>query len=175
MSNVGGMISLQSSVRSCQVNTGWADKLQSDRIFNPSNMLCPVWQGVDTSGRLACSDSYWTKNAGCDSAADRIAVENALRPQYIEYVTLDAQGIKGLDCGVEGYVQPDAKCGLSTLRQAQQMTGEFGYNNNLRHNLQANCHACQQGVDKRAYVSQSARDNQWLQEGYKVVKNRGWW
>ena len=86
------MISLQGSLQTCKVNTGYANKLQSDRTENPSNLLCPIWNGLDAYGRAACFDSYNTKSAGCSSASDRVVVENYLRPTYVEYIPLDAQG-----------------------------------------------------------------------------------
>jgi hypothetical protein len=87
-------ISLLGSINVCKVNTGWADKIQSDRFENPSNLLCPLWNGQDNFGRLVHPDSFITKNAGCNSADDRVAVENFLRPQYMEYVALDAAGFQ---------------------------------------------------------------------------------
>ena len=86
------MISLQGSLQTCKVNTGYANKIQSDRFENPDNLLCPIWNGKDNFGRVVCYDSYVTKSAGCSSALDRVVVENVLRPQYIEYVALDASG-----------------------------------------------------------------------------------
>lgn len=87
-------ISLLGSINVCKVNTGWADKIQSDRFENPSNLLCPLWNGQDNFGRFVHPDSFVTKNAGCNSADDRVAVENFLRPQYMEYVALDAAGFQ---------------------------------------------------------------------------------
>ena len=93
-SNGGGSVSLESGIRTCKVVTGWADKVQSDRFQNPNLMVCPLWNGVDTAGRRACPDSFMTKRAGCNSAEDRVLVENNVsRPQYMEYVNLDASGI----------------------------------------------------------------------------------
>lgn len=92
-------LSLESAVRTCKVNTGWSQRLQSDRFLNPSTTICPIWSegnyGLDSQGRTVCRDSYMTKTAGCNSALDRLTVENAQRPQYSEYITLDAQGIDG--------------------------------------------------------------------------------
>lgn len=103
-------ISLLGSINVCKVNTGWANKIQSDRFENPSNLLCPLWNGQDNFGRFVHPDSYYTKNAGCNSADDRIAVENFLRPQYMEYVALDAAGFQAPLYGgnrvVEGYAPP---------------------------------------------------------------------
>jgi len=86
------MMSLTGAVQTCSVNTGWANKLWSDRYENPDNTLCPVWNGLDTFGRIVAFDSFYTKAPGCQSAEDRVVVENQQRPRYIDFVTLDAQG-----------------------------------------------------------------------------------
>ena len=89
------LISLEGSVRTCKVNTAWANRIQSDRFENPKLMLCATWNGMDNAGRPVSADSYMTKTAGCNSALDRVDVENYLRPQYTEYASLDAAGIQG--------------------------------------------------------------------------------
>jgi hypothetical protein len=118
--------SLMGSLRTCKVQTGWADKIQSDRFQNPSEMVCPLWNGVDTAGREVFQDSFYTKNAGCNSAEDRIGVENAVsRPQYMEYINLNASGVQGdIYAGTEasensGYRTKD-------LRDTHNLTGQFG-------------------------------------------------
>jgi hypothetical protein len=134
------MISLEGSIRTCKVDQGWATKHFSDRYLNPSNMLCPPWQGGDTTGRAVCADSYWTKTPGCNSAGDRINVENALRPQYIEYVTLDAAGIQGsCDINPQGPRNSDAVCGSQALRNVNNYTGQFGLNTGFRQNIYSSC------------------------------------
>lgn len=95
-------ISLLGSLRTCRVDTSYANRVESDRIQNPGQMMCPVWNGVDTAGRRVSPDSFWTKNAGCNSAEDRIVVENNLRPQYMEYINLSASGIDGAIYGADG-------------------------------------------------------------------------
>jgi len=89
------LVSLEGSVRTCKVNTAWANRIQSDRFENPRLMVCPTWSGVDNAGRPVSADSYMTKTAGCNSALDRVDVENYQRPQYMEYMGLDAAGING--------------------------------------------------------------------------------
>lgn len=89
-----GSISLESAIRTCKVNTGYADRVESDRFLNSNLAVCPIWNGVDSTGRQVCPDSFYTKRAGCNSALDRVEVENYQRPQYSEYVSLTAQGIK---------------------------------------------------------------------------------
>jgi hypothetical protein len=88
-------ISLLGSVRTCKMDQAWADRIQTDRFFNPSSMICPVWNGMDSAGRDVCPDSFYTKAPGCNSAQDRVLVENSQRPQYMEYVTLSAMGYEG--------------------------------------------------------------------------------
>ena len=67
-------ISLEAAIRTCKVDTAYANKVESDRFLNPQNMVCPVWNGVDTAGRRVCPDSFWTKRAVCNSAEDRVVV-----------------------------------------------------------------------------------------------------
>jgi hypothetical protein len=89
------MLSLEGALRTCKVDTAWANRIQSDRFENPELMVCPVWNGFDNSGRPVSADSFVTKSAGCNTPEDRVFVENALRPQYFQYVNLDAEGLNG--------------------------------------------------------------------------------
>ena len=118
-------ISLESSIRTCKVDTAYANKVESDRFLNPNVMLCPVWNGVDTTGRQVCPDSFYTKNAGCNSAEDRAIVENNLRPQYMEYINLSANGIDG---SIYGNTMPWNELGQRTkeLNSVNNITGNFG-------------------------------------------------
>lgn len=79
-------ISLSGSLRTCKVDTAWANKIQSNRFQNPSEMVCPLWNGLDTAGRQADPNSFYTKNAGCNNPSDRIDIENDNRPHYMEYI-----------------------------------------------------------------------------------------
>ena len=69
-------------------------------------MTCPLWNGQDSFGRFVHPDSFVTKNAGCNSADDRVSVENYLRPQYMEYVALDAAGFRSPSVFNEPQHQP---------------------------------------------------------------------
>ncbi len=95
-------VSLESSLRTCKVDQSYANRVESDRFLNPANMMCPIWNGMDTAGRRVSPDSFWTKNPGCNSAEDRVVVENNLRPQYMEYINLSANGINGAIYGSDG-------------------------------------------------------------------------
>ena len=164
-------ISLEGSLRTCKVDAGWSSKLESDRFLNPNTMLCPPWNGYDTSGRPASWDSYYTKTAGCNSAGDRVVVENDLRPQYIEYVNLDASGIRGgQQCG-NNSEYADAACHQAQVSNSHMYTGQYGYDTGFSRNIHANCQTCQQGTDPSAYNSQVMRNNQFMKQGYRSYGN----
>ena len=131
-------ISLEASIRTCKVDTGWANKIESDRFLNPNLMVCPVWNGFDSAGRSVAPDSFVTKRAGCNSAEDRVVVENAQRPQYMEYITLDAQGIRG---NMYGNVMPntDANIRKTGLSQVHNQTGQFGLQTGFGQNVAPKC------------------------------------
>lgn len=119
-------ISLESAIRTCKVETGWASKVESDRFLNPNLMMCPVWNGMDLTGRAVCPDSFYTKRAGCNSAEDRVVVENNVsRPQYAEYINLNANGIEG---DIYGNSMPwvNSGCRNKTLKKELDMTGQYG-------------------------------------------------
>lgn len=121
-----GSVSLESAIRTCKVNTGWANRVESDRFLNPNNMVCPVWNGVDTAGRQVCADSFYTKREGCNSAEDRVSVENNVsRPQYMEYITLSAGGIQGNIYG-NNMSHLNSKLRTEELRGLHNITGQFG-------------------------------------------------
>jgi hypothetical protein len=113
-------ISLNSSIRTCRFDQGWASRLESDRFLNPENVLCPRWCGTDIVGREVCPYSWNNKAPGCNSAEDRVLVENMQRPQYMEYVTLDARGITGNLYSDKAY---EAQKGL---KEISSRSGNFG-------------------------------------------------
>ena len=126
-----GSISLESSIRTCKVDTGWANKIESDRFLNSDLMVCPIWNGVDTAGRRVCPDSFVTKTAGCNSAEDRVIVENNQRPQYMEYINLSANGIDASIYGDDGNPQKEYGDSLP-WNQVGQSTSYFNYPKNLQ-------------------------------------------
>ena len=133
-------LSLNGSLRTCKVEQGSADRIQSDRFENPDLMVCPVWSGFDLANRPVCYDSFYTKSAGCNSPMDRVDVENALRPQYMEYINLDAEGFKhnnnmimeGYTAGACNNPNTNMNCygsGVQTInvqRNLPKVTGNFG-------------------------------------------------
>jgi len=126
---MAGYVSLESSIRTCKIDPAYASKVQSDRFLNPGNMVCPIWNVYDSAGRPVCADSFDTKTAGCNSAEDRVFVENYQRPQYVEYVNLSAGGIDG-----EFYGQGppysmttwDRMKSSSDLHAVNNVTGNYG-------------------------------------------------
>lgn len=118
-------LSLEKSIRTCKVATGWADRMQSDRFLNPSQMTCVTWNGFNSKGQRVCQDSFNTKTAGCNSAEDRVVVENNLRPQYSDYVTLNVAGINGYIYGNQ--MAHDGAVKLQQdVRNTGNITGNFG-------------------------------------------------
>jgi hypothetical protein len=118
--------SLQSAVRSCDVNTGWATRIQSDRFLNPDNMVCIPWNHMNSKGQEVCPDSFMTKTAGCNSATDRVLVENFQRPQYMPYITLDASGIEGDIYGGNVSAHISSVDRQNMLDGKNKITGNFG-------------------------------------------------
>lgn len=165
----GGTVSLEKSVRTCDVNVGEANRIQSDRFFNPSLMVCPIWNGIDLVGRTVNPDSFYTKSAGCNSAEDRVMVENAQRPKYMSYVTLGAQGISGYIYGNES-----AKCNAIQRdkfdRERRQYTGNYGlqFGANVE-NTSCSLHAYERAMSQ---VAQQERQQVALQNGYLTANNR---
>lgn len=88
-------VSLSSNISTNKVDVGGAERYRTIRIQDPSWQMCPVWNGQDLAGRQSGEYGFYTKVEGCNSAEDRIAVENTLRPQYTNFVTYNAEGIAG--------------------------------------------------------------------------------
>lgn len=171
-------LSLNASIRTCKVDSGWANKIESDRFFNPNLMMCPVWSGRDLTGRRVCPDSFWTKRAGCNSANDRITVENSLRPQYADMITLDMNGLRG-DFDYDGVgpkegfdVYDLTRSGKNTaqaLNEANKYTGNFG----LQFGASTYPGCSMRGYEKySANNSQAGRAAQFANEGYKSSCNK---
>jgi len=155
-----GSISLESAIRTCKVDTAYAAKIESDRFLNPNNMVCPVWNGMDTAGRRVCPDSFMTKRAGCNSAEDRVVVENAQRPQYSSYINLSANGIAG---HIYGGPQASIRRADKDLSAINKITGNFG--SQFGANVYPSC-AIDPYHQSTAQESQRARENQAVNEGY---------
>jgi hypothetical protein len=128
-----------------RVETGWAQRYKSDRIFNSDTMVCPIRKNNDLMGRSADPYSLITTTEGCNSALDRVSVEDSQRSNFFSSVTLSNIGIQG---GV------DICKDLDTV------------NNEISHQFQM----AKGGLvpDNRAYYSQKMREQQWTDLGEKV-------
>ena len=162
-------ISLESAIRTCKVDTSWAGRVESDRFLNPSNMVCPVWNGVDTAGRSVCPDSFYTKREGCNSAEDRIMVENNVsRPQYMEYVTLGAGGIKGnIYDNTMGHANSTLR--NKELEQIHDIAGQFGHD--YGRNINPSC-GYRPYKEAMAQKATQMRNDQSVEVGYESYNDR---
>lgn len=168
-------ISLEAAIRTCKVNTGWANRVESDRFLNPNLMMCPVWNGMDTAGRSACPDSFYTKRGGCNSAIDRLVVENDVsRPQYLEYITLSPEGIKGGNMYSNTMPYQNTNTRINHMENVHNIAGQFG--NQFGATTIPTC----MGNYERAMAQQSAQNrmDQVSAEkfkGYQTRKNSGFY
>lgn len=89
--------SLQSAIKTYTVNVGAAPRMESERYIGSGlYKTCYNWGGYDQVGRHVTADSYYTKAPGCNSAEDRIAIENQVeRPRYYEYIQYNTEGLYG--------------------------------------------------------------------------------
>ena len=133
------MISLQGSLRTCKVNTGYANRLNSERFENSDVMVCPVWNGHDLAGRPVCADSYATKIPGCNVASDRVVVENAHRPIYSEYIQLNTKGLQGPKYGSEKFQVSNSRAANKSTEHFKDLTGSFGMGPNKSQVGEAMC------------------------------------
>ena len=153
-------MSLQKSIRTCKVDTGQADRLDSDRWLSSNNTLCPVWTGYDLAGRQSCVDSFYTKYRGCNSADDRIVVENDLRPKYFDYVALNAAGVTGNIYG--GTSSPAMLANQIKMNNIGNVSGNFGeqWPSDVRNT------ACSINPYDQAVLAQKKRNAQMAAGGY---------
>lgn len=164
-------ISLDSSIRTCKVDTGEATRIQSDRFMNPNLMVCPPWSGYDLTGRSVCADSFYTKKAGCNSPGDRISVENFLRPGYSSYINRNMSGLDG-DIYGNGNVNSHADTeGAKKFDNSRNLvTGNYG----LQWRANNKYTACTNNAYSRAMaeVAQSNRAVAHANNAFKGNQNR---
>lgn len=186
---------LTGSIVSAQVDTAIAEQLVGYRTFDTDAMMCPVWSGTDLAGRPVCEDSFYTKREGCNSALDRLKVENNLRPRYAEFL-LDPRGIVGVgaDYGSNAPSQVtalEAAMSRADRRMIGRQNGNFGViataqyfgKSPYRYDvLAANGFQNQAGQDLMALASQNRRNAQNLATGanmpqpnYNVVDREPMW
>lgn len=169
---MSGAISLQKSVRTCDVNTGEAIRIHSDRFQNPVKMVCIPWNGMNNKGQSVCPDSYYTKTPGCNSAEDRVLVENQQRPKYVNYVTLGAEGISGTIYGSQtAHANSLARDKFNNSRN--QLSGNFGkqWGANVEYSgctvgaYERAMASANTAGRKEAYLNNAYRANQYQQAG----------
>jgi hypothetical protein len=168
-------LSLNAALRVCKVDVGYADKINSDRFLNPNNMLCPLWNGLDVAGRPVCPDSFYTKSAGCNSALDRVMVENdVFRPKYTEYITLNASGInRGNDLDSMPYNASMSRS--AELRNINSNNPHFGANSTLAGNVYPRCKVLNPQNDVASMNENTRMVNSAMnaQDGYNRRSNSG--
>ena len=169
-----GSVSLTSSVRNCTFDAGWANKVQSDRFLNPMNAICPTWNGINLKGQQVCPDSFYTKSPGCNSALDRVIVENNVeRPEYFSYIGLSAAGINGSMYGNEdAHAKTLARQRFGDSRN--KYTGNYGKDFNANVKTTAGDKGCSVGAYEQAMAqeAQSMRGQGFAQNGYEAYNNR---
>ena len=167
---MAGNISLEGSIRTCKIDTGYADRVYSDRFLNPNNMICSIWNGYDSAGRPACPDSFMTKQMGCNSAEDRVFVENYQRPRYMEYVNLSPGGIYGDFYGKPANMnQWDEMKAVGDLRAINSLTGNFGLQYGA--NVYPSC-GVNQYARAMAQTQEASRNCSAMNNGYNACAMR---
>ena len=163
------MISLEASTRTCKVDTASAARSESDRFLNPNNVVCIPWNGRDLAGRVVSADSFYTKTSGCNSAADRVIVENALRPQYFEYINLNDYGVRA-DMYGDNMNFTDAGVANRQLNNTQKYAGSF----NLQPSgpYQPTCSFGAYELGQKQRVSQQQRNRGAVHEHFTVPEQR---
>jgi hypothetical protein len=91
------MFSLGKNVHNCKVSTQHAKRMQSERIFNPSEVINPVWNNQDDFGRFVQPNTRKLYFEGAYSADALVSIENYLIPTHVNSVTLNGYGIQGTD------------------------------------------------------------------------------
>lgn len=161
-------ISLLGAIQTCKVDVGWANKIQSARFQDPQLMMCPVWNGFNSKGQQVCADSFWTKREGCNSPADRVLVENSLRPQYAEYINLDAQGFQSDGIYANNMDWANVGAQSSSVKRIEQTCPNFGMQ--FGHHTLQRCSP--QYTQAMAQMSADQRRQQAMQQGFQQNQRR---
>ena len=107
-------IGLTNALNNYKIPAGADLSMSSSREINPNNITCYNWNRVDSAGRQANGNTFATRTSGCTSAEAQIRPENALRPQYVEFLNGGGIGIQGnLDRGLNQVCETQTADGLS--------------------------------------------------------------
>ena len=169
-------IGLTSSILNTKFIVGDESRLQTNRIQNPNAMMCPVWNGSDLAGRPVCDDTFYTKKEGCNSSLDRIKVENFLRPNYTNFVTISAIGITGDDANYGPNLSvSDSLAADNDRTKLSANNGRFGLISTeairpSSSRMEVEAANAYQSADANAIQAQNSRVNQNLNIGYNSQK-----
>jgi hypothetical protein len=160
------LVSINKSVRTCRVDQGHASRMQSDRFLNSEKMVCVPWNGTDSTGRYVSRNSWWTKTPGCNSSSDRVLVENELRPQYAEYINLNA------GAGINGGIYGNDTAKVETKEAACFEQSRNNYTGNYGKQFQAQVKpTCYSDMGDDVMASRQ-RGKQYKQQGWHAEQRR---
>ena len=164
-------ISLSKTIRTCKVDTSLDANMQSDRFLNSDNMICPRWLNQDITGRQVCADSWYTKSAGCNSAEDRVLVENTVsRPLYSDLISLNMQGVTGDIYGQQDESSIEEEQLANQFSKSRgQYTGNYGIQ--WRANNVPQC-GLNQYENAMASMSQQNREANYANSSYLAQEQR---
>ena len=164
-------LSLDASIRTCKVEAGESNRIQSDRFLNPHNMVCIPWNGYNSKGQNVCADSFYTKTPGCNSAEDRVGVENFLRPDYAAYINLNMAGLQGnIYGGGDQFSHEEAGSASKWLNDRNMITGNFGAQFGATNYQTCGLNSYEKAM---AQVAQANRQAVAQSSGYRSAQNRG--
>lgn len=164
--------SLDASLRTCKVEAGQASRIESDRFLNPTLMVCPTWNGMNLKGQVVCADSFYTKSAGCNSAEDRVLVENDQRPKYAAYLNLNLSGVQGDIYGNKtAWDESGARNAWDDSRN--QLTGQFGNQFGSTNYMSCNNYGYEKAMADEAEANRMAAytQNAYTQNAYYAAGN----
>lgn len=168
-------LSLNSALRTCKVNTGEANRIESDRFLNPNQMVCIPWSGMNSKGQTVCADSFYTKRAGCNSALDRVTVENQVsRPWYSDYISLNMSGLQG-DIYGNDTARDETDSASQWERNRYNVTGSFGNQFQATNYQSCGINAYENAMARMSQDDRQAAmmNNAYLQNQYRVGSGFG--
>jgi hypothetical protein len=161
-------ISLLGSIQTCKVDAGWANKIQSARFEDPSLMICPPPTGYDIQGRKVCKYSFNDNIPGCKPPSERVDIENDLRPKYMEYVTLNAQGFDSSSMYKNNMDFANSEQRTQMLQRIDQNNPHFG--NDFGANIKPRCE--NQYSQAMSQLGYNNRNTQQYNEGFQSNQMR---
>jgi hypothetical protein len=161
-------ISLLGSIQTCKVDTGWANKIQSARFQDPALMICPPPTGYNHKGQKVCKFSFNDNIEGCKDPSERVVIENDLRPKYMEYITLNAQGFDSNTMYANNMDWVNSVARTNALNKIDTNNPHFGVQ--FSANVYPRC--SEQYPQAMAQQGYNNRMSQQLSEGYRSNQYR---